>query len=138
MCMRHIAIFSSLCFCSDLPSPSRVCPRLNWSGGDGYLHSERVQCWCNVHCGQRSSISHDKIGNRTNNKVQFCTTCIFHTPFPVSYSRYGEYLGLLEVSPSSLPHSAKLEKALARTRVLLQHQQHTRKKTQLSKCVWLA
>ena len=60
---------------------------------------------------------------------------IFHTPFLMFHSRYGEYLGLLESSSSSLPHSARLERALVRTRQLLQHQQHTTKKTHLSKYI---
>ena len=66
----------------------------------------------------------------------FIVSSVFHIPFPTFHSRYGEYLGLLENPSSSLPHSARLERALIRTRQLLQHQQHTKKKTQLSKCMW--
>ena len=56
--------------------------------------------------------------------------------FPVFHSRYGEYLDLLESSPSSSlhpPSAVGLERALVRTRQLLHRQQHSKKKTSLSK-----
>ena len=44
--------------------------------------------------------------------------------------RYGEYLSVLE---PSLPNSARLENVLAKTRALLQLQQHSKRETKLSK-----
>ena len=136
-CKCAWGVLQSFCFHSDLPSPSKVCPCLIWSGRYGYLHYERVHCCCRAHRGQGSNISYDKTGNWTNNQVYvvFALLVYFILHSPMSHSRYGEYLGVLDVSPPSLPHSARLEKVLARTSIFLQCQQHARKKTRLSKCM---